>query len=131
MVGNIKPFKPVFMSKAKILHILERSPYKEEGVLPDTACEQLVPEADIVVITGSTLANGTLDRLLELAENARIVAIVGPTASCLPEPLFRRGVKYIGGIRIRDADMAMQILSEGGGTPQLRRAGEFVTFKAN
>jgi hypothetical protein len=25
----------------------------------------------------------------------------------------------------------MRILSEGGGTPQLRRAGEFVTFKAS
>jgi len=130
MVGNIKPFKPVFTSRAKMLYILERSPHKEEGVLPDTACEQLVPEADVVVITGSALANGTLDRLLELAGDARTVAIVGPTASCLPEPLFRRGADYVGGIRIRDADMAMRILSEGGGTPQLRRAGEFVTFKA-
>jgi uncharacterized protein (DUF4213/DUF364 family) len=130
MVGNIKPFTPVFTSNARVLHILERSPRREEGVLPDTACEQLVPEADVVVITGSALANGTLDRLLELAGDARAVAVVGPTASCLPDPLFSRGADYVGGIRIRDADRAMRILSEGGGTPQLRRAGEFVTFKA-
>ena len=131
MVGHIKPFTPVFTSKAKALHILERSPHREEGVLPDTACEQLLPEADIAVITGSALVNGTMDRLLELAGDARTVAIVGPTASCLPDPLFRRGADYVGGIRIRDADKAMRILSEGGGTPQLRRAGEFVTFKAS
>ncbi len=130
MVGHIKPFTPVFKAKAKALYILERSPQREKGVLPDTACERLVPEADVVVITGSALANGTLDRLLELAREARTVAIVGPTASCLPDPLFGRGVDYVGGIRIRDADKAMQILSEGGGTPQLRQAGEFVTFKA-
>ncbi len=130
MVGHIKPFTPVFRARAKALYILERSPRREEGVLPDTACERLVPEADVVVITGSALANGTLDRLLELAMDAGTVAIVGPTASCLPDPLFDRGVDYVGGIRIRDADRAMQILSEGGGTPQLRRAGGFVTFKA-
>ncbi len=130
MVGHIKPFTPVFRAKAKALYILERSSHREEGVLPDTACERLVPEADVAVITGSALANGTLDRLLELARDARTVAIVGPTASCLPDPLFGRGVDYVGGIRIRDADKAMQILSEGGGTPQLRQAGEFVTFKA-
>jgi uncharacterized protein len=130
MVGHIKPFTPILKSRARALHILERRPNRDEGELPDTACEQLVPQADIVVITGSALANGTLDRLLELAEEARTVAVVGPTASCLPDALFRRGADYIGGIRIRDADTAMRILSEGGGTPQLRRAGEFVTFKA-
>ena len=130
MVGHIKPFTPVFKAKAKTLYILERSPHRGEGVLPDTACERLVPGADVVVITGSALANSTLDRLLELAREARTVAIVGPTASCLPDPLFSRGVDYVGGIRIRDADRAMRILSEGGGTPQLRQAGEFVTFKA-
>jgi len=130
MVGHIKPFTPVFKAKAEALYILERSPHRGEGVLPDTACEKLLPEADVAVITGSALTNGTLDRLLELAQDARTVAIVGPTASCLPEPLFRRGVDYVGGIRIRDADKAMRILSEGGGTPQLRKAGEFVTFKA-
>jgi len=131
MVGHIKPFTPVFTSRARVLHILERSSHREEGVLPDTACEQLLPEADIAVITGSALVNGTMDRLLELAGDARTVAIVGPTASCLPDPLFRRGADLVGGIRIRDADKAIRILSEGGGTPQLRRAGEFVTFKAS
>lgn len=130
MVGHIKPFTPVFKAKAKTLYILERNPNKYEGILPDTASEKLLPEADVVVITGSTLSNGTLDRLLELTNNARTVAIVGPTASCLPDPLFSRGVDYVGGIRICNADKAMQILSEGGGTPQLKRAGEFVTFKA-
>lgn len=130
LVGLIKPFVPVFRAKAKRLHILERGTGREEGVLPDTACEEFVPEADVVVITGSSLANGTVDRLLELAEDARTVALVGPTVSCVPDPLFNRGANYAGGIRITDADRALQVIAEGGGTPQLRMAGEFVTFKA-
>jgi len=130
LVGLIRPFVPVFMAKAKKVYILDRGAGREEGVLPDTACEEVVPEADVAVITGSSLANGTMDRLLELASGARTVALVGPTVSCVPDPLFRRGVDYTGGVRIRDADKALQVIAEGGGTPRLRMAGEFVTFKA-
>ena len=130
LIGFIRPFVPVFRAKAKELYILERGSGREEGILPDTACEELVPEADVIVITGSSLANGTVDRLLELASGARTVALVGPTVSCVPDPLFSKGADYVGGIRIRDADRALQIIAEGGGTPRLRMAGEFVTFKA-
>jgi uncharacterized protein (DUF4213/DUF364 family) len=120
----------VLRSKADELYILERGGWREEGILPDTACEEVVPRADVVVITGSSLANGTVDRLLELAGNARTVALVGPTVSCVPDPLFSRGVDYAGGVRIRDADRALQVIAEGGGTPKLRLAGEFVTYKS-
>jgi len=130
LVGLIRPFVPVFRAKAKELYTLERSSGRGEGILPDTACEEVIPKADVAVITGSSLANGTVDRLLELASGARTVALVGPTVSCVPDPLFRRGVDYVGGVRIRDADKALQVIAEGGGTPRLRMAGEFVTFKA-
>jgi uncharacterized protein (DUF4213/DUF364 family) len=130
LVGLIKPFIPIFRSKAKRLYILERGARREKGILPDTACEEIVPKADVAVITGSSLANGTLDRLLELAGNARTVALVGPTVSCVPDPLFKRGVDLAGGVRILDPDKAIQIIGEGGGTPQLRQAGKFVTYRA-
>ena len=130
LVGLIKPFIPVFKSKAKRLYILERGFQREKGILPDTACEEIVPKADVVIMTGSSLANGTIDRLLELAEDARTVALVGSTASCVPDLLFKRGVDFIGGIRILDPDRAMQIIGEGGGTPQLKQAAKFVTYRA-
>lgn len=130
LVGYIKPFVPVFRSKAKQLYILERGIQREKGILPDTACEEIVPKADVAVITGSSLVNGTIDRLLELSENARTLALVGPTVSCVPDPLFKRGVDFIGGIRILDAEKAIQVVCEGGGTPQLKQAGRFVTYRA-
>ena len=130
LVGLIKPFIPILKSKAKQLYVLERGFRREKGILPDTACEEVIPEADVVVITGSSLANGTVDRLLVLAENARRVALVGPTVSCIPDPLFKKGVSFVGGVRIFDPDRAMQIIGEGGGTPQLRQAAKFVTYRA-
>ena len=131
LIGVIAPFIPFLRSKAKQLYILERGVRREKEILPDFACEEIVPRADVVVITGSSLANGTIDRLLELSENAKTVAIVGPTVSCIPDPLFDRGVDLTGGLRIINPDKAMQIIAEGGGTPHMRQAGEFVTYRAN
>lgn len=128
LVGLIKPFIPILRSKAKQLYVLERGFRRERGILPDTACEQVIPKADVVIITGSSLANGTIDRLLEISENASTVALVGPTVSCVPDPLFERGVDLIGGIRVFDPDRAMRIIEEGGGTRQLRQAAKFVTY---
>jgi uncharacterized protein (DUF4213/DUF364 family) len=61
---------------------MEKNPLAEnEGVLPDTACEEVVPKADIVVITRNAFANGTINRLLQPSGNARVVEVVGPTLS--------------------------------------------------
>lgn len=128
LVGNIRPFVPVIKSKASLLYILERNP-KEEGILPDIACEEVLPKADVVIITGSTIANGTLDRLIELSGEAREVAVSGPTASFIPDPLFRRGVDFLGGVQINNVEKMFQIIAEGGGTPQLKVAVEFVVIK--
>jgi uncharacterized protein (DUF4213/DUF364 family) len=131
LVGMIRPFIPTLEDKAKELYILERGSPRPQGVYPDTACEELLPLSDVVVITGSAIANGTLDRLLELSTNARTVAVVGPTASMVPDPLFSRGVDYCGGIQVKNPELLMKILSEAGGTPHMRgEAVDFVTYLA-
>ncbi|MDD3877197.1 MAG: DUF364 domain-containing protein [Bacteroidales bacterium] len=79
---------------------------------------EMAPEifkiSDIIIITGSTLANNTIDRLLgALPEQAQVI-VVGPTSSIIPDILFRHNVDIIGSIRITDNDKAMSIISEGG-----------------
>jgi hypothetical protein len=130
MVGLIRPFVVPLRNRAKQLYILERSRPLPEGVFPDTACEELLPASDIVIITGSAMANGTLDRLLELSKDSRQIVVVGPTISIVPDPLFRRGVTYCGGVQVKNSDLLMTILSEAGGTPQMKReAVDLVTYK--
>jgi hypothetical protein len=55
------------------LSILERHP--EPGDLPDTACEFVLPEQEVVIMTATTLINKTLPRLLELSRQAQHAAI--------------------------------------------------------
>jgi uncharacterized protein (DUF4213/DUF364 family) len=58
---------------------------------------------DKVVSTCTVMLNDTLDGVLAACRHARYFAIVGPTAGCLPDPLFARGVDAIGGRRVIDA----------------------------
>ncbi|MEM1586178.1 MAG: DUF364 domain-containing protein [Candidatus Bathyarchaeia archaeon] len=123
LVGNIHPFVPRIMEKTRKIFILERNPrLRETNVLPDTAAEEILPQANVAIITGTSLANGTIDRLLELSKNAREIALVGPTAGVLPDPLFRHNVTAIGSIKITDGERILQVVSEGGGTPNFKGA---------
>jgi uncharacterized protein (DUF4213/DUF364 family) len=130
LVGNIRPFISKIKEKTKKLSILEKKPRLHgSNVLPEAAAEEILPYADVIIITGSTLANGTIDRLLQLPKNAREVGLVGPTASVYPEPLFKHGVTLLGGIDVKDGEKALQIISEGGGTPSFKIACNYITIK--
>jgi uncharacterized protein (DUF4213/DUF364 family) len=80
---------------------------------PDSAGEVL-PEADVAIITGSALVEGGLDQLLELCRGAHEIVLAGPTASLWPEPFFARRVTIMGGIRVRDGAELMRLVAEGG-----------------
>jgi Putative heavy-metal chelation len=51
--------------------------------------------ADLVCISGSTLCNGSLERLLEAASNCPAIVLQGQSASIHPAELFLRGVSLV------------------------------------
>jgi len=130
MVGYIEPFIIVLRKIARRLYVFERNPMLfDEQILPDTACEEFLPKADIVIVTGSSIANKTIEHVLKLSQGAREIGVVGPSAGLIPDPLFNRGVTIISGIRVVDADRLLQIIAEGGGTPQIKSAVKFVNIR--
>ncbi|HEY9828403.1 MAG TPA: DUF364 domain-containing protein, partial [Stenomitos sp.] len=76
------------------ISVLERQPTAND--LPDTACEYLLPEADWVFLTATSIANKTFPRLVELAQQATLV-LMGPTVPWLPE-LAEMGIDYLAGV---------------------------------
>lgn len=80
VVGHLRmPFDS--LEPAKSVYIIEKSPQK--GDYPDSACEYILPECDVVLITGSAFVNKTMERLLELSKNA-ITVLAGPTVPMAP-----------------------------------------------
>lgn len=101
VVGYIRPLVGKLRERAREVHVFERNPQLRGDALPDTFVDSILPKADVVVISGSSLVNETLDRLLELSKRARFVVFAGPTASTLPEPLFKRGVNVVAGVHAK------------------------------
>ena len=93
------------------LSILERD--LGPGDLPDTAAEFLLPEADWVFLTSSSIANKTFPRLAELARPATTV-LMGPTTPWLPD-LCHFGIDYLAGIDVLSPDLLRTVIAEGGG----------------
>lgn len=91
--------------------VLERSP--QAGDYPDPAAEYLLPEADWVFLSATTLINKTFPRLAELSILAKTV-LMGPTVPWMPE-LHRFGIDYLAGVDVIAPDALYQTAAEGGG----------------
>lgn len=92
------------------LWVMEKNP--QEGDLPDTASEYLVPKADIVVITSSAIINKSIERLLELSNGYTI--LLGPSTPMSPI-LFDYGVNLLAGVKVTDEKLMMEKIAQGCG----------------
>ena len=66
-----------------------------------------------VLSTSTLLLNDTVERILERCAGAAIVAVIGPGAGCLPDPLFARGVTVLGGAWVVDRPEFCRVLAAG------------------
>lgn len=119
MVGN---FRPVInkIEKDINLYVFERSP-QEDDTYPDWAVDQILPDVDVSIITGTSVVNKTIDHLIKLSENADKIAILGPTTPMSPAVFQNYGVNFLGGMIVEDVEKALRIISQGGGTRKLGR----------
>lgn len=66
-----------------------------------------------VISTSTLLLNDTLDQMLAHCRNARWFAMIGPSAGCLPDALFARGVTLLGGSWITEREGFIAALTSG------------------
>lgn len=104
------------------LSILERKP--ERGDIPDPACEYILGEQDVVIMTATTLINKTMPRLLALSRNARIV-IAGPSTPLHPL-MFEHGADLLGGLIVDDQPSVWRAIAEGGQKALFTQGGRMV-----
>ena len=119
VVGAFVPFLRELKRRHQPFLVLERDPatLKAEELpffRPAEQARSVVPEADVLLITGTTLINDTLEELLSLAKPTARVTMVGPTVSLLPDAFLRRGTDILGTVRITSPDEFLETLAEGG-----------------
>jgi hypothetical protein len=119
MVGYFGPLIGPLRTRGKALHVFERRPSAESGVLPESAAAEILPQCRVVILSATALLNRTLDDLLAWCRNAREVAILGPSTPLLPQVFAGRGVTLLSGVQVVDGERVLRLVSEGGGTRQL------------
>jgi len=119
VVGAIVPVLRLLKRRGGTWWVIEqdsrtlRGEELEHYVLAERSAEVL-GKADVLIITGVTLVNHTLEGILQSARAGAEIAVMGPTASMLPEPLFERGVSVVGGVWVKKPDELLDVLAAGG-----------------
>jgi uncharacterized protein (DUF4213/DUF364 family) len=99
--------------------VIEQDPATLKGeeldhYVPAAESREIISRADVLIVTGVTLINHTLEGILEAARADADIAVMGPTAGIVPEPLFDRGVRVVGGVWVRRPDELLDVLAAGG-----------------
>jgi uncharacterized protein len=119
VVGAFVPFLKELKRRCLPYLVLEQDPatLKAEELpffRPADMAREIVPQADVLLITGTTLLNDTLEDLLAWARPDARVTMVGPTVGLFPDAFLRRGADILGSVRITDPDAFLDLLAEGG-----------------
>lgn len=107
--------------------VIERNPGPND--FPEEAAATLVPEAEFLVITASTLSNGSLAGLLALRRNAFTV-LVGPGTPISPA-LLDNGIDVLAGFCVDDPELAERAVMEGGAEKAIRPSGRMISLTRN
>jgi uncharacterized protein (DUF4213/DUF364 family) len=127
MVGWFPPLVKRIRERGLNLSVIERDERRFDVPNNETR-DRILEECTVAIITATSIVNDTLEETLRRLGHPRHVAVLGPST-----PLFReifRGtpVSHLGGSIVMDAERVMQIISEGGGTPEMRPYLRFVNI---
>jgi uncharacterized protein (DUF4213/DUF364 family) len=115
MIGKFTPLVGRIIDSGARLTIVELNPElvgEQDGYRVTLDAAELTG-CSKVVSTSTLLLNDTLERMLACCRNARWFAMVGPSAACLPDALFAKGVTLLGGSWITDRDRYTAALKRG------------------
>jgi uncharacterized protein (DUF4213/DUF364 family) len=116
IVGHF-PFIPRLRETVKELRVIEKN--QREGDLPDFEAENIIPQADVVGITGTAFTNHTIEGLLKLCRPQAYVVMLGDTTPLSPI-LFDYGIDAISGTRVIDPELALRCVSQGATYRQIK-----------
>ena len=125
IIGHF-PFTGELREAAETLWVLELHP--RAGDLPAHMAADVVPQADIVAITGVTLINHTFDELVSLRRPDALVVMLGGSTP-LSSVLFGYGVDVVGGTVVDEPALAMGDVAGGATFRQIRGKHPVLLFR--
>ena len=109
VIGHF-PFVEKIRSEFQNLWVLEKNP--KPGDLPAESAELVIPEADFIAITATTLINGTCAGILKLVPEKAFVIMLGPSTPFAP-CFFDWGIDALASCVVTDKKKAFARIREG------------------
>ena len=119
IVGHF-PFVDDVRQAAKKCWVLELRP--RPGDLPAERADELIPQADVVALTSTSLINHTFDALIRLCRPDSFVVMLGPSTPLSPV-LFDSRVDVLSGTLVDDPERVLRSISQGATFRQIKRGG--------
>jgi uncharacterized protein (DUF4213/DUF364 family) len=132
MVGFFAPMLEHIVEEARSVGILELDDTLKQRAfslgygIPDAAA---LRDFETILVTATTLSNGTFDALYPFMTHADVV-VLGPSTPLVPD-LFRSrygAVRFLSGRIVTDIGMALCVVKQAGGTGPLRPFTEKMEF---
>jgi hypothetical protein len=118
IIGHF-PFVKKLREVAEELWIFELPGRARPGDITGTAITDLLPQADVVAITSTTLINHTLGEILDLVKPDAYKMMLGPSTPLSPV-VFDYGFDAISGSIVIDRDRVLNCISQGANFRQVR-----------
>jgi hypothetical protein len=109
VVGHF-PFVEKLREAFAAFWVLEKRP--RPGDTPAEQAGELLPRADVVAVTGTTLLNGSLSGLLAACRKDAVVIMLGPTTP-FAASLFANGIDVLAGCTVTDPEAALAGIRAG------------------
>ena len=129
MIGEFRPILFKVRAKAKQVYVFEREPNLCEGLYSEQQIPQLLPQCSVIVITSTSIINHTIDKILPYCVNAKQVCLVGPSTPLNPELFRTLPITLLAGVVVTNAQLLLQIVSQGGGTMSMKPAVDQVLVR--
>ncbi len=116
IVGHF-PFITGLREIAGELQVVEKNP--QQGDYSEEEASRLIPQADVVGITGTSLTNHTFESIIGFCRPEAYVVVLGDSTPLSPI-LFDYGVDAVSGTRIVDEDLVLRCVSQGATFRQIK-----------
>lgn len=102
MIGFIPPIASNFSKQVKELIIFDEGISrcengKNELIQPIEKQKELLPNCDIVIISGTSFINHTIDSLLQLCSGAREIILIGASTPMYPKAFINTNISVLAG----------------------------------